>query len=392
MYTQTIIQILKLVIGTGMLYVVYILLLKKNAGGNLSRYFLLGGTFFFSLLPFLPGAKSEAAYWVMLPEIGTEGNPAATGAATGGFPAWPALLYWIPVCIGLLVFSMKIYRLYRLGSQGVTVRAGTYRITETEAVRFPFSFGRRIFLPKDMDGTTRRLVLEHETVHIRHRHTLDVLAFEALKIFGWFNPFYFLLEKELRQAHEFTADETVLRNGTSAGRYCEALLSCALAGMAVPVNYFNGSQIKTRIYMMNKPKNRQKAMALFAAALLMTGGIAFTTPNLFGQSEKQSEAFTAVDQMPEFPGGNEAMAGYLSRIIVYPEVAKRNKTEGRVFIEFVVDHTGKVKDASVKKGLTKELDAEALRAVQGMPAWTPGRQNGKAVSVKMVLPISFKLS
>lgn len=241
-----------------------------------------------------------------------------------------------------------------------------------------------------MEAETRRLVLAHEAIHIHQYHTWDVLLFEVLKIVAWFNPFYYLLEKELRQAHEFTADETMLQNGVSGSRYCEALLACALAGMRVPVNYFHGSQIKTRIYMMNKPKNRRKGATLLAMATLVLGTMAITTPRLLGQTPK-TEVFTTVEQMPEYPGGNQAMAEFMAKTVRYPEVAKKAKLEGKVFISFVVGTDGRVGDIAIKKSLSTETDAEAVRAVKAMPKWIPGKQNGKEVAVQFVLPVAFKL-
>lgn len=392
MQTENIITVLRLLTGTGVLYLIYVLLLKKRVGGNFSRVFLLTGTVLATALPFIPANVAEntgTTYLINLPEI--TANAATTDTGNAAAINWWALLYWIPVGIGAVIFLIKMYRLFRLSKTGTTHAENGIRITETEAVRFPFSFGRHIYIPKNMDGQTRHLVVEHECVHIRHMHTADLMFFEALKMFGWFNPFYFLLEKELRQTHEFTADEAVLRNGTSPAAYCGALLSCALVGMRVPVNYFNGSQIKTRIYMMNKPKRVRRALVLFTAAALLTGGISATTPAVFGPAVPHEKAVTLADKMPEYPGGNEAMAAFIIKTLKYPEDAKKAKIEGKVMVKFVVSSTGKVTDVSVTKGIGHGCDEEALRTVKLMPDWTPGEKDGKKVAVEMLLPIQFKL-
>lgn len=390
MNTEILLPVLRLLMGTGFVYLVYVLLLKKQVGGNASRFFLLAGTLLFSALPFWPSgnAADTATYLIQLPEIVATGAP-ADSPPVSSFP-WVLLLYLLAVALAGGLFLVKLARLVRLKKTGSAHTENGLRITETDAVRFPFSFGRRVFLPLGMDAQTRQLVLAHEAVHIRQRHTWDVLLFEGLKIVGWFNPFYYLLEKELRQTHEFTADEVMLQNGVSGSRYCEALLSCALAGMRVPVNYFHGSQIKTRIYMMNKPKNRRRGATLLAVATLVSAAMALTTPRLLGQTPK-TEVFTTVEQLPEFPGGNTAMASYMAETVRYPEVARLAKTEGKVFVGFVVDKTGHVTDVTVEKSLSKETDAEAVRAVKAMPTWKPGKQNGQNVAVKMVLPVAFKL-
>jgi TonB family protein len=98
-----------------------------------------------------------------------------------------------------------------------------------------------------------------------------------------------------------------------------------------------------------------------------------------------------VDKLPEYPGGTEAMIKYLTSNIRYPEIALKEKTTGKVFVSFVVAKDGKVTKATIKKGVSKELDAEALRVVTAMPKWTPGEKDGKKVDAEMVLPVSFAL-
>ena len=98
-----------------------------------------------------------------------------------------------------------------------------------------------------------------------------------------------------------------------------------------------------------------------------------------------------VEKMPEYPGGAEAMMKYLTSNIRYPEAAAKAKTTGKVFVSFVVAKDGKVTKAAIKRGVSKELDAEALRVVTAMPKWVPAETDGKKVDAEMVLPISFEL-
>ena len=95
--------------------------------------------------------------------------------------------------------------------------------------------------------------------------------------------------------------------------------------------------------------------------------------------------------MPEFPGGVVEMMKFLQMNIQYPPMAAEANIEGRVVLQFIVDKTGKVRDVEVVRSVNEELDAEAVRVVESMPDFTPGRQNGEAVSVWYTLPISFKL-
>lgn len=105
------------------------------------------------------------------------------------------------------------------------------------------------------------------------------------------------------------------------------------------------------------------------------------------------ETFVIVEQMPEFPGGSAALINYLSTNIKYPEECRKMGVEGKVFVKFIVDPSGNIINAQILRGVEdgKLLEKEALRVVQAMPKWKPGKQSGKTVSVYFTLPIAFKL-
>lgn len=110
------------------------------------------------------------------------------------------------------------------------------------------------------------------------------------------------------------------------------------------------------------------------------------------QAHDPNEPFTIVEQMPEFPGGQEALTKYIGKELKYPEEAVENGVEGVVFLTFVVETDGKISGVTVLRGLGGALDKEAVRVVSGMPNWIPGKQRGKAVRVKYNLPIRYKLT
>ena len=108
-------------------------------------------------------------------------------------------------------------------------------------------------------------------------------------------------------------------------------------------------------------------------------------------ADKPAEIFISVEQMPQFPGGDEALLKYLSSHINYPPMAAENNVQGRVVVQFVVDKTGKVGEVTVVRSVDKELDREAVRVCKSLPKFVPGRQNGQPVSVWYTLPVTFKL-
>ncbi|MBE6311102.1 MAG: energy transducer TonB [Bacteroidales bacterium] len=103
------------------------------------------------------------------------------------------------------------------------------------------------------------------------------------------------------------------------------------------------------------------------------------------------QVFTAVEQMPQFPGGDAALMKFLSSNINYPQVAMENGVQGRVIVQFVVTKNGSVGEVKVIRSVDRDLDKEAIRLCKSLPKFIPGKMNGQAVNVWYTLPITFKL-
>lgn len=127
-------------------------------------------------------------------------------------------------------------------------------------------------------------------------------------------------------------------------------------------------------------------MLLMAGGCLMTANAQKTVV-----SQTNQKVFDTVEQMPEYPGGMQAMIEFLQTNMKYPEDAAKQKVEGRVMVQFVVETDGSVSDVHVAKQVFPSLDAEAVRVVQAMPKWTPGKEKGRVVRVKYLLPIVFRM-
>ena len=108
-------------------------------------------------------------------------------------------------------------------------------------------------------------------------------------------------------------------------------------------------------------------------------------------SKKNQKVYDVVEQMPEYPGGIAALWEYLMQNVKYPEDAEKQKVEGRVIANFVVETDGSISDVKIFKQVFPSLDREAIRVLEAMPKWTPGKQNGKPVRVKYTVPVNFKL-
>lgn len=120
--------------------------------------------------------------------------------------------------------------------------------------------------------------------------------------------------------------------------------------------------------------------------------VSYNLPISFKLDEKDKDTiFNMVEVMPEFLGGNEALFAYISKNIKYPEKAKKEKIQGKVFVSFVVEKNGKVSNVIILRGIGGGCDEESLRVVSEMPDWKPGIQDGKPVRVQFSLPIKFAL-
>ncbi|MCD7933169.1 MAG: energy transducer TonB [Tannerellaceae bacterium] len=109
------------------------------------------------------------------------------------------------------------------------------------------------------------------------------------------------------------------------------------------------------------------------------------------EEESSTQIFTVVEEMPEFPGGDQELLKFINRSVKYPVIAQENGIQGRVVCTFTVNQDGSVVDAEVVRGIDPSLDKEALRVIGAMPKWKPGKQRGKPVRVRYTLPIVFRL-
>jgi TonB family protein len=109
-------------------------------------------------------------------------------------------------------------------------------------------------------------------------------------------------------------------------------------------------------------------------------------------NDKDDRVWDVVEQMPKFPGGDGALMDFLHKSIKYPAEAEKAGKQGRVVVVFVVGKDGAVNNAKVVRSVDEKLDAEALRVVNAMPKWQPGKQNGQDVNVKFTIPVTFKLN
>ena len=123
--------------------------------------------------------------------------------------------------------------------------------------------------------------------------------------------------------------------------------------------------------------------------IFLTGSLANVKPSRYGSDLADPD--TLLDEKPEYPGGMKELVKFIQQSILYPPVALQKKTQGRVWIEGIIDTDGKIIQPKVVYGADSLLDKEALRVIKMMPKWKPGKQRGKPVRVKYTVPVTFKL-
>lgn len=143
---------------------------------------------------------------------------------------------------------------------------------------------------------------------------------------------------------------------------------------------------------MNNFQSSKSNFAKLTIALFLILSFSFVANAKNNSINKLNEdsVYTVVEKMPEFPGGEKALIGFLNETIIYPEKALKKKEYGKVTVQFIVGKSGKVENPKVLRGVSPSLDEEALRVIGLLPEWTPGEQNGEKVAVYRVLPIMFK--
>ena len=132
-----------------------------------------------------------------------------------------------------------------------------------------------------------------------------------------------------------------------------------------------------------------KTIKWFIAAAVLFTAVLCQAQNK--ENKSKDGIYEKVEVMPEYPGGETALMNDLIGAIKYPEEAKKNGVQGKVFVSFVVDEQGKVTNAKIERGVEASLDKESLRVVNGLKAWKPGTEKGKAVKVAYTIPINYAL-
>ena len=334
---------------------------------------------------------------------------------------------------------------------------GRVKVYEVPSTDHAFSFFHHIFIGQitDLDEDSKNKIIEHELVHYREWHSLDILLVELLQIMFWFNPAIYLLKNALVEAHEYRADELSVKKGEEQ-IYCSLIARLALTGAGYHIaNHFNKSLTLKRIAMIKSMKQKTGWWKLAALAPILAAFFIAVSCQEQGESlvanqypkevqadiptfkkmypdkefvymelsadearsslgdgyillktypvseDKQGyllasltdgELFTVVEDVAEYPEGIQALYQFMSSNLKYPAIAKNKGTEGKVLVEFVVEKDGRITNLKINSGIGDGCDEEAMRVIETSAPWKPAQQRGKKVRQRMILPINFSLT
>ena len=442
------IYILKSSVCLVLFYLFFRLLLSKETFHRFNRAALLGVMFFSLLIPCIEmttrhqvevqQAVLSIEQLLMMAELN------ATAPEVGAVIQEAPTVSWIQIVLlvylaGIVFFACRnicsLICLFRLIYSGrhEKLEKGIILVVHNRAIA-PFSWMKYIVISrKDLEENGREILI-HETAHIRYRHSIDLLLADICIFFQWFNPGAWLLKQELQNIHEYEADETVINEGVNAKEYQLLLIKKAVGTRLYSMaNSFNHSKLKKRITMMLKEKSSPWARLkyLYVLPLAAIAVTAFARPEIsekveeisavkvndlaeivqekvlqdtvkaskvvkkadpkVAATEKKEEEeiviFEVVEQMPEYPGGMDALSKYLESKVA--DSPMKGKAGGLVTIGFTVTGSGKVTNVQVLESDQPSLNKEAERIVSEMPDWIPGKQRGKPVPVKYSIPVRF---
>ena len=426
--------------------VVYEALLKKETFFSYNRGYLLLTPILAFLIPllkieFLGSVIPEETLGLMLPEV-VLGNAISQPIDSASVELnnavisinWWALIYFSGVIVSLFIFIKKYVSLSRMFKFQQVREEKEFRIIEIPDSTIACTFFKTIFLGASLSAEEKQAIISHELIHVKQRHSVDLLFFELLRIILWFNPLVYIYQSHITGVHEFLADKEVVKH-TEKKQYYQQLLNTAFNTQNISFinQFFNHSLIKKRIVMLQKSQSKTiakfKYLIILPLILLMLTYVSCGVKNVANNepvTETTSEPnqapvvaqtvedwtgdplenvpFAVVEQIPIFPGCENLDTNDLQKQCMSEKIAqfvnlnfdtslgKKLKMYGvnRVIVQFKINKEGDISNVRARAP-HPELETEAIRVINSLPKMIPGKQKGKEVGVMYSLPIVFQV-
>ncbi len=298
--------ILQIVLFHTLFLLVYDLFLRRETFFNYNRIYLLLTSVSSIVLPFvkLPELRKVTTQEtvIRLPEvfIGDASNTMSNhqviehindvAITSSQLPVWQIVLY-IGMALATLVFAIKIAKLYLIKNNNPKRWKGNILIVNLLKSSAAFSFFNTVFLGANIPNSERDTIYEHELVHVREKHTLDLLFFEVLRILFWFSPLVYVYQNRVKELHEFIADAKAVKHQGKSGYY-QSLLHQILDTntLSFTNTFFKKSLIKKRIIMLQKSKSSQKSLFKYALLLpVIFAMLVYTSTEVKAQEKSDAE-------------------------------------------------------------------------------------------------------
>ena len=263
--------------------IIYDFFLKRETFFQWNRAYLIG-TYVLSLV--LPWVKIEALktsvpeqYYVYPSYLWGMNDVVISGTAKSAqfYISWQEGLLYSGMLVALLFFAHKIWQLYRLRRKGEIHYFNDFTQIVIANSNIAFSFFKSIFLGDKILQNEHDTIIKHELVHIKQKHTWDLLFFELMRIVGWFNPLVYVYQNRVSELHEFIADSKVAK--TDKKEQYQILLSQVFQTQKISFinQFFKSSLIKKRIVMLQKSKSKKVWKWKYLALVPMLGAMLFYT-------------------------------------------------------------------------------------------------------------------
>jgi len=263
-------------------YAGYYLFLRRETFYTLSRIYLLFGSVVSFILPVLQLGMLRPApqhitpiHYYTYPVVPNTFVPVTVAPPAPVFTLHNAFIYGyiIGAVVLLLILLFRLYQLYRLTASQNKVVNKRYKVVYLNQSDTAFSFFNYLFI--GTNANQAEMIIRHELVHIRQKHSADVIFIELLKIINWFNPFIYLMQHSLRAIHEYIADEITANGGTDTITYSSFLVNNAygLGGSAITHSFFNYNLLKKRIIMLHQKRSGKLARLKYLLAVPVCGGL-----------------------------------------------------------------------------------------------------------------------
>jgi len=306
--------IVQVVVFQFLFWICYELFFKKETFFILNRGYLLIASVLSLVLPLLPinwlQQQIPAQFQIALPSIfiGDGGSvvndnvqlldEVVITSSSIGFTEIITSIYLIGIVVALFFFGRKWRELNELRKQGIKTRHSNYSLFVLPNTDVAFSFFRQIYMGDQLSEQQQQLILEHERIHVDHKHSYDLMFYELLRIVFWFNPMVYILQHQMKALHEYTADRIVSKE-VSRTAYYEQLLTQLFqtSNLSFTNTFFTHSFIKNRIIMLQKTNSKKLKQFKYILILpLLAAMLTYTSCSNENSPEVTTEANSEVMQ------------------------------------------------------------------------------------------------